>query len=183
MEVGPHRGLDELVECVDRRFSRLTVAVPFGRCLSWGTAFTVCRCQPLKPVTLTAHRHAGGACTTICWLPVLVWGVTALPDAAELVTAGVEPGLAPALTTKTAKVGVLAGTGVHWKAQPMFHWPPAMLKVPLVQFPDCWVAGINTVAGPVAWVVEAAVVVVEPPAPEAGVEPPADVVVVVDADE
>jgi hypothetical protein len=45
------------------------------------------------------------------------------------------------------------------------------------------VAGINTVAGPVAWVVEAAVVVVEPPAPEAGVEPPADVVVVVDADE
>jgi hypothetical protein len=140
------------------------------------------RCQPLKPVTLTAHRHAGGACTTICWLPVLVSGVIALPVAAALVTAGVEPGLAPALTTKTAKVGVLAGTGLHWKAQPIFHWPPAMLKVPLVQFPDCWVAGISMVAGPVAWVVDATVVVVEPPAPEAAAEPAAVVVVVVDAE-
>jgi hypothetical protein len=57
-----------------------------------------------------------------------------------------------------------------------------MLKVPLVQLPDCWVDGINTVAGPVAWVVDAAVVVVEPPAPEAGAEPAAVEVVVVDAD-
>jgi hypothetical protein len=54
--------------------------------------------------------------------------------------------------------------------------------VPLVQFPDCWVAGISMVAGPVAWVVDAAVVVVEPPAPEAAAEPAAVVVVVVDAE-
>jgi hypothetical protein len=35
-----------------------------------------------------------------CWLPVLVRGVTELPDAADEVTAGVDPAAAPLSTAK-----------------------------------------------------------------------------------
>jgi hypothetical protein len=143
------------------------------------SSFAVHRSHPLNPVTLTAQRQLAGACTMICWLPMLVCGVTDWPDAAALVTAGVDPGLAPALTTNTANVGVLAGTGWHWNAQPMFHWPLAIANAVLVQFPDCWVAGINTLGGPVTGVVDAAVVGVDPPADVVVVELPTAVVVVV----
>jgi hypothetical protein len=48
-----------------------------------------------------------------------------------------------------------------------------MVKAALVQLPESWVAGISTVAGPAATVVE----VGEPPVPEVvAVEPPAAVV-------
>jgi hypothetical protein len=123
-----------------------------------------------------------------CWLPVEVWGVTELPDAAAEVTAGVAPGDAPALTTKIWKVGVAEGTGTHWNAQPMFQVPAAMVKAALVQLPDCWVLGMSTVAGPattgavvedpVAAAPPAAVVEVDPPAAVVAVEPPAPLVVV-----
>jgi hypothetical protein len=107
---------------------------------------------------------------------VLVSGVTDWPEAAELVTAGVEPGVPPAVTTKIWKVGGVAGAGVHWKAQPMFQVPPAMVNAGLVQLPACWVAGTSTVAGPAA--TGAAVVAVVPPAAVVAVVPPAAVVAV-----
>lgn len=134
--------------------------------------------HPLNPVTLTAHRQLAAVWTMTCWLPVVVSGVTAWPDATVLLTAGLDPGLPPALTTKMAKVGEVAGAGVHWNAQPMFQVPPAMLNAALVQFPLCVVWGIKTVAGPVVWVAvvddvePAAVVVVVPPAAVVVVVPP-----------
>ena len=89
------------------------------------------------PVTLTAHRHDAAVCTITCWLPGDVNGVTAFPDAADEVTAGVVPGAAPLFTTKIWNVGVAVGTGTHWNAQPMFHEPPAMVNAGLVQLPAC----------------------------------------------
>ena len=91
------------------------------------------------------------------------------------------------MTTKISKVGVVAGAGVHWNAQPMFHCPAAMVNEELVQLPESWVAGMSTVGGPGATVVAvdppAAVVevAVDPPAAvvEVAVDPPAAVVVVV----
>jgi hypothetical protein len=126
---------------------------------------------------LAAQRQLAAVWTTICWLPVLVSGLTAWPDAAELLTAGLDPGVPPAFTTKMANVGEVAGAGVHWNAHPMFHVPPAILNAALVQLPDCVVCGTSTVAGPVVWV--AVVVDVESPAAVVEVEPPAAVVVVV----
>ena len=67
----------------------------------------------LEPVTFAAHRQAADVCTMICWLPVVVSGVTALPDAADDVTAGVDPGVPPLFTTKIWNVGVADGAGVH----------------------------------------------------------------------
>jgi hypothetical protein len=125
---------------------------------------------------LTAHRQAAVVWTMTCWLPAVVWGVTAEPDAAVDVTAGVEPGDPPALTVKIWNEGPPAGAGAHWKAQPMFHVPPAMVKAGLVQLPVCCVSGTSTVAGPT----DAAPVVVvesEVPAAPAG-EAPAAVVLV-----
>jgi len=86
----------------------------------------------------------------ICWLPVEVSGVTELPDAADDVTAGVEPAAEPLGTAKISKLGGVAGAGVHWKAHPMFHVPPAMVKAGLVQLPVCCTSGTSTVAGPTA---------------------------------
>jgi hypothetical protein len=54
----------------------------------------------LEPVTFTAHRQAAVVWTMICWLPVDVSGVIELPDAADDVTAGVEPAAAPLATAK-----------------------------------------------------------------------------------
>jgi hypothetical protein len=51
-------------------------------------------------VTFTAHRQAALVSTTTCWAPAVVNGVTELPDAAEEVTAGAEPGEPPLFTTK-----------------------------------------------------------------------------------
>jgi hypothetical protein len=119
-----------------------------------------------------------------CWLPVVVSGVTELPDAADEVTAGVDPAAAPVSTTKISKLGAADGAGVHWNAQPMFHVPPAMVNEGLVQSPVCCTSGTSTVAGPTtAGVVvpvepaaPATVVAVEPAAVVAEVEPPAAVV-------
>ena len=99
-----------------------------------------------------------------CWLPAVVSGVTALPEAAVDVTAGVEPGDPPALTAKIWNDGPPAGAGAHWKAQPIFHVPPAMVKAGLVQLPLCSVSGTSTVAGPTD---AAPVVGVEPEVPAA----------------
>jgi hypothetical protein len=90
-----------------------------------------------EPVTLTAQRHDALVCTMTCWLPGLVNGVTALPDAAAEVTSGAVPAGAPLATTKIWNVDVAVGTGTHWKAQPMFQVPPAMVKTGLVQLPVC----------------------------------------------
>jgi hypothetical protein len=57
----------------------------------------------------------------------------------------------------------------------MSHVPPAMVKAGLVQLPDCWTSGTNTVAGPTAAGVE---LVDEPPETVVDVELPAVVVVV-----
>jgi hypothetical protein len=145
-------------------------------------------------VTFTAHRHDAEVWTMTCWLPAEVNGVTALPDAADEVTAGVDPGAAPLLTTKIWKAGVAVGTGTHWNAHPMFQEPPAMVNAGLVQSPACWTSGTRmdggaNTAGGVEVVVEpapvvevedpTAVVVVAPEAPvvEVAVPPPtADVV-------
>jgi hypothetical protein len=118
---------------------------------------------------------------TICWLPVVVSGVTAWPEAAEDVTAGVEPGAAPLLTTKISNDGGAEGAGAHWNAQPMFHVPPAMVNAGLVQLPVCWVSGISTVAGPTAAGVEVAVDPEDPVATVVLVDPAAVVVVVAPA--
>ncbi len=64
-------------------------------------------------MTLTTHMQPAGACTTICWAPGLVTGVTAEPDPVETVIVGVPLGAAPAATTKTWKAGPEAGAGVH----------------------------------------------------------------------
>jgi hypothetical protein len=101
-------------------------------------------------VTLTAHRHAAVVCTITCWPPAVVSGLTDWPEAAVDVTAGVEPAAAPELTTKIWKDGPPVGAGVHWKAHPMFHVPPAMVNTGLVQFPLWVVWGTSTVAGPTA---------------------------------
>jgi hypothetical protein len=55
----------------------------------------------------------------------------------------------------------------------MFHVPPAMVNAGLVQLPDCWTSGTNTVAGPTAAGVE---VLDEPPETVVDVELPAAVV-------
>jgi hypothetical protein len=117
---------------------------------------------------------------------VEVWGVIALPVAAVDVTTGAEPGGAPVLTTKISNDGPPVGAGAHWKAQPMFQVPPAMLNEGLVQFPLMVVCGTRTVAGPTAAgtdveldpaaVVDVAlagavVAVAEPPAAVVAVEP------------
>ena len=90
------------------------------------------------------------------------------------VTAGVEPAAAPELTTKIWNEGPPVGAGVHWKAQPMFQVPPAMVNAGLVQLPDWVVSGTRTVAGPTA---VAAVVAVVPPAAVVEVAPAAVVLV------
>jgi hypothetical protein len=87
---------------------------------------------------LTAQRQAAVVCTTSCWLPVDVSGVIEFPDALDDVTAGVDPGAPPAVTTKIWNAGPPVGTGAHWNAQPMFHVPPAMVNAGLVQLP-LWV--------------------------------------------
>jgi len=57
------------------------------------------RRQPI-PVTLTFQRQVAGACTSISWLPVVFNGVTELPAAAVLVTAGLVPGVPPDANAK-----------------------------------------------------------------------------------
>lgn len=96
------------------------------------------------------------------------------PDVSVDVTAGVEPGAVPGVTTKIWKAGPPVGAGAHWKAHPMFQVPPAMVKVGLVQLPDWVVWGTSTVAGPTAG---GAVVAVVPPATVVVVAPAAAVVV------
>jgi hypothetical protein len=81
------------------------------------------------------------------------------------VTAGVEPGAAPEFTTKIWNEGPPVGAGAHWKAQPMFQVPPAMVNAGLVQLPDWVVCGTRMVAGPTAVAAEVG-----------GVDPPATVV-------
>jgi hypothetical protein len=129
----------------------------------------------------------------ICWLPGLVRGVTELPEAADEVTAGVDPAAAPLSTAKISNDGAADGAGVHWKAQPMSQVPPAMVNAGLVQLPVCSTSGTSTVAGPTATVVvdepaaaaaaaPAAVVDVEVGAVVAVVAPPAFAGAVVVAD-
>ena len=84
------------------------------------------------------------------------------------VTAGVEPAAAPELTTKIWNDGPPEGAGAHWKAQPMFQVPPAIVKAGLVQLPVWVVCGTRTVAGPTA---AAPVVAVVPPATVEDVAP------------
>ncbi len=127
-------------------------------------------------MTFTAHRQAAVVCTITCWLPVEVSGVTACPDAAVEVTAGVPLAAEPLLTAKIWNDGPPLGAGAHWNAHPMSQVPPAMVKAGLVQLPVCCVVGTNTVAGPTA---TAPVVAVVPPAPAAVVVVEADAAVVV----
>jgi hypothetical protein len=63
------------------------------------------------PVTLTTHVQLAGLCTTICWLPVLVCGVTDCPDPAVSLTAAEFPGAEPAGTTYTANAAPDTGGG------------------------------------------------------------------------
>jgi hypothetical protein len=77
-----------------------------------------------------------------------------LPEAADEVTAGVDPGLAPVATTNIWNAGAPVGAGAHWNAHPMSHVPPAIVNAGLVQFPVCCVDGTSTVAGPTATVVD-----------------------------
>ena len=109
--------------------------------------------------------------------------MTDWPEAAEDVAAGVAPGEAPLLTTKIWNDGPPVGAGAHWKAQPMFQVPPAMVKAGLVQLPVCCVSGMSTVAGPTAAgaevvevALDASVEEVVPPAAVVAVDPPAAVV-------
>jgi hypothetical protein len=51
------------------------------------------------PVTFTTQTQPGGAWTTICCAPGVVSGVTALPEAPEIVTAGEPDGWVPEGTT------------------------------------------------------------------------------------
>ena len=89
-------------------------------------------------MTFTAHTQVLRAFTMISWLPVLVCDVTDWPDPPFCVTAAVAPGVPPAGTTKTWKLGPDAGAGVQRKAQPMFQGAEATVKGVLVQEPWDW---------------------------------------------
>jgi len=82
--------------------------------------------------------QALGAFTTSSWLPVVACAVTDCPEPPFSFTAAVEPGVPPAGTTNTWKLGPDTGAGVQRKAQPMFHDPPVILNGVLVHEPwDC----------------------------------------------
>lgn len=89
------------------------------------------------------------------------------------------PGLPPAGTTKISSDEPDVGAGEHWYAQPMFHWPPEMVKLGLVQLPLDWYGPIRTLAVPEA----GAVVVVAPPLAVAAAGAVVDVVADPDPDE
>lgn len=82
-------------------------------------------------------------------------------------------------TTKISSDAPDTGTGEQAKAQPMFHWPPAMVKLGLVQSPLDWYGPTRTLAVPVAG---AAVVVVAGPALEFAPPVAVDVVVLADGE-
>ena len=60
----------------------------------------------------------------------------------------------------------------------MFHVPPAMVNVGLVQFPVCWTSGTSTVAGPTTAGVLVAVAAEDPAGAVVPVDPAGPVLLV-----